>query len=169
MLENLIKKYKNKDTPEVVYRLSYAGKFIIVKGKTMCGSLIIISNTFIQYKEDNKRFKLHLYKHLYDHFKANTDSRFRIKTLAKVNRKIGHYELLKREQMELDKNRFNSNCLNNSLECYIPNYNETTDTFGWLNKSAVMNFKKWLNSKERQAYVKRYSMKPKPELANCDL
>lgn len=168
MLDNLIKKYKDNDVNEIVYKLSYAGKFIIVKGKTLAGSLIIISNTYLQYKDDSKRFTGHLYKHLYDHFKANEGGRFRIKTLAKKGRKITQYNVLKREQMELDKNRYNPLCLNNQLEAYIPLYNERTDTYGWLDRITVMNFKRWLSSKERASYVKRYTVKPilKPAMSD---
>lgn len=169
MLDNLISKYKNNDVTEIVYKLSYAGKFIIVKGKTLAGSLIIISNTFNNYSKNDKIPVNHLYKHLYDHFKSNEGRRFRIKTLAKKGRKISQYNLIKREQMELDKNRFNPLCLNNQLEAYIPIYNQITDMYGWLERSAVMNFKKWLSSKERTAYIKRYSMKPTQELAKNDL
>lgn len=168
MLDNLIKKYKNKDVNQVVYRLSYSGKFIIVKGKTLAGSLIIISNTFQQYKEDSKRFTNHLYRHLYDHFKANECGRFRIKTITKKGLKIDQYVLLKREQMELDKNRYNPKCLNNSVEIYIPQFNDSTNMYGWLERSDVMNFKRWLSSKERTAYVKRYGMKPVQEPAKSD-
>ena len=159
MLENLIKKYKEKDVNEVVYRLSYAGKFIIIKGKTLCGSLIIIANTYDQFTRGRDRFAGHLYTHLYNHVWGKTGSKFTIKTLAKVGPKFSQYQLLKREQMELDKNRYNKSCLNNATEVYIPLYSETTDTFGWLGKAAVMNFKKWLDSKERKAYVKRYTVK----------
>jgi hypothetical protein len=170
VLAYLIKKYKENDVDGIVYRLTYAGKFIIVKGRTLCGSLIIISNTFDQYKADAKRFKGHLYRHLYDHYLANKEiGRFRIKTLAKVSSKIDHYKLLKREQMELDKSRYVPECLNNSLEAYIPIYNDTTDMFGWLPRSTVMNFKRYLDSKERQAYIKRYSKKPEPTPAMSDL
>jgi hypothetical protein len=168
MLDNLIEKHKAKDIDEVVYKLSYSGKFIIVKGKTLAGSLIIINNTYLQYTKDNNRFKGHLYKHLYDHYNDNPSGRFRIKVLAKTDKKIDQYKLLKREQMELDRLRYDPSCLNNELEAYIPLYNELADTYGWLNKSAVMNFKRYLSSKERQAYIKRYSKKPAPGPASCD-
>lgn len=168
MLDNLIKKYKDNDVNEVVYKLSYSGKFIIVKGKTLAGSLIIISKTYLQYKQDSKRFTGHLYKHLYDHFKANESGRFRIKTLAKKGRKSSQYDVIKREQMELDRNRYNPLCLNNQLEAYIPLYNPSTDSYGWLDRITVMNFKRWLSSKERIAYVKRYGMKPIQEPARSD-
>ncbi len=169
MLEYLIEKYHKKDIPEVVYRLSYSGKFIIVKGRTLCGSLIIISDTYNQYQADSKRFKGHLYRHLYDHFKANPGGKFRVKVLCKVKKDIGHYALLKREQMELDRYRYSPYCLNNALEAYIPLYNDLTDKYGWLDKMGVLSFKKWLNSKARAAYVKRYNKKPAPTTASYDL
>lgn len=169
MLDNLIEKYKSKDINELVYKLSYAGKFIIIKGKTLAGSLIIINNTFLQYNKDNNRFKSHLYKHLYDHYNDNPEGRFRIKVLAKITHKFDQYALLKREQMELDKHRFDPLCLNNEIEAYIPLYNAENDMFGWLNKSSVMNFKRYLISKERQVYIKRYSKKPIQVPANYDL
>lgn len=156
MLENLINKYKNNDISEVVYRLTYAGKFIIIKGKSLCGSLIIIRNTYDYYNPKNKKHENHLYKHLYNHYRRHPNMRFTIKIFAKKGRKTGQYDLLKREQMELDKNRFNPLCLNNAIEPYIPNYNELTSMYGWLEKQPVMTFKSWQNSKQRIEYQKRY-------------
>lgn len=159
MLDNLIKKYQDNDVEQVVYRLSYAGRFIIVKGNTLAGSLIIISNTYKQYRVNHKRFDGHLYKHLFRYFKYNKEAgRFRVKILAKVNNKFDQYQLLKREQMELDKYRFDKQCMNNAIEVYIPLYNDLTGMYGWVEKSAVMNFKRYLRSKERKAYIKRYRL-----------
>lgn len=159
MLDNLIKKYKDNDVEQVVYRLSYAGRFIIIKGATMAGSMIIISNTYKQYRVNRKRFDGHLYKHLFRYFKYNKEKgRFRVKILAKVTPKSDQYQLVKREQMELDKHRYNKLCLNNAVEAYIPLYNDLTGKYGWIEKSAVMNFKRYLRSKERKAYIKRYRL-----------
>ena len=159
MLENLIAKYKKNDVEQVVYQLSYAGKFIIVKGKTLAGSLIIIANTFPYFEDSKKIQKEHLYTHLYRHYLDNPGGRFRIKTLCKVGKSISQYELLKREQMELDKHKKNPLCLNNTTEAYIPLYNPLTYQYAWLDKNPVMNFNRWLNSKERQSYIKRYALK----------
>lgn len=169
MLENLIKKYKEKDIHEVVYQLSYAGKFIIIKGKTLCGSLIIIANTWEQFTRGRERFSGHLYVHLYNHVWGKSGSKFRITILARVNKKTTQYQILKREQMELDKHRHTPQCLNNAIESYIPQYDSATDMFGWLQKSAVMNFKRWLDSKARKAYIKRYSKSTAPTPATHDL
>lgn len=156
MLDNLIKRYKDDDVEEVVYKLTYAGKYIIIKGRTLAGSLIIISNTFKQYRADSNRFKGHLYKHLYDHYKKRKKGRFRVKVIAYIGPDTDHYQLLKAEQMELDAGRYNSCCLNNVLEAYIPLYDETTATYGWLPRPSVMNFKRWLSSPERKAHAKQY-------------
>lgn len=176
MLENLIKKYKYKDVSQVVYRLTYAGKFIVIKGNTLAGSLMTVAAAFKGYSTDSvynvkypKDYSDHLYKHFYDHYLENEGvSRFRIKTLAKKGRKITQYNLLKREQMELDKHRYTSQCLNNAVEAYIPQYRESTGSYGWIDKSDVMNFKRWLVSKERKAYVRRYSKTPDRVLATSD-
>lgn len=178
MLDYLIKKYKDesKDKKEVVYKLTYAGKFIIVKGKTLCGSLIIMRDAFEQFKNKSyyenkiahkKRWNDHIYKHWFNHFLYHKGKsyKFRIRVLYKIDdskegsKSYLQYRLLKTEQNQIDKYRYDKNCLNNSLEAYIPAYNETLDSFGWLNKSAVMNFKRYLNSKTREAYMKRYSKK----------
>jgi hypothetical protein len=171
MLEKLIEKYQNKPNIEgVVYKLSYAGRYIIIKGKTLAGSLIIIENAFVQFTPDKRRFSTHLYRHLFDHFFLTEDiGRFRIKTLAKLNAKTNQYQLLKREQMELDKARYDTRCLNNEIEAYIPNYNKNTFSFGWIDTSSVANFKKYLESNERKAYLKRYAKKPPQAQTKRDL
>lgn len=157
MLQHLIHKYSDNDTDQIVYRLSYAGKFIIVKGATLCGSLIIIDGTYHHYRPEKSTYDKHLYKHLYDHYNAHEGGRFRVKVIARVSPKLSQYQLLKREQMEIDKNRFNPACLNNATEVYIPLYNAETNMHGWLERTAVMSFKRWLGSKERRQYLKRYA------------
>jgi len=160
MLEKLIEKYQAKDIEGVVYRLSYAGKYVIIKGRTMAGSLIIIDNAYRQFGPDKRRFSTHLYRYLFEHFFLTEDcGRFRIKMLAKLNSKTNQYQLLKREQMELDKARYDTRCLNNNIEAYIPVYSKNTHSFGWIDTSAAANFKKYLNSNERKAYLKRYAKK----------
>lgn len=193
MLEYLVSKYKDgrKDKKEVVYKLSYAGKFIIVKGKTLCGSLIIMRDAFEQFKDKHssqykmvhkKRWDGHIYKHWFNHilYHKGNNNKFSIHILYKSGNKINsipidsiepyvQYRLLKTEQNQLDKYRYDKKCLNNNLQAYIPVYNENTDSFGWINKIAVMNFKRYLTSKGRKDYIKRYRMKPIQEPARSGL
>jgi hypothetical protein len=166
MLDNLIKKYGNKDGKpnpkdihELVYKLSYAGKFIIIKANTLGGSLKTISDTFEQFSRMNPRFDKHLYRNLYSHYIKHPGMRFRIKVLAKVGPKTTQYQVLKREQMELDKAKYDPQNLNNTDHAYIPEYKPATDTFGWLTKATVAKFKAWEMSKARAAYIKRYRAK----------
>lgn len=158
MFEHLIGKYQNNDIEEVVYRLSYAGKFIIVKGHTLAGSLIIISDTYEQYNGTNPRFNRHLYKRLYDHYMTNPGYKFSIKVLATKVKGASQYDLLKREQMELDRHRYDPQCLNNQWDAYIPKYRKDTDKYGWIDKAAVDEFKRYQTSKIRLAYMKRYKV-----------
>lgn len=171
ILEPLIEKYEQQKNIEgIVYKLSYAGRYVIVKGATLLGSLTIINDTYKQYDPKNKRFDAHLYSKWFNHLFLTEDlGRFRIKTLAKLNSKTSQYQLLKREQMELDKARYDTNCLNNNIEAYIPAYRPKTNSFGWINLSAVANFKKYLDSNERKAYLKRYVKKPQPKQTKHDL
>jgi hypothetical protein len=170
MLEKLIEKYQDKNVEGIVYRLSYAGRYIIIKGASLLGSLTIMDDAYKQYAPDKQRFSTHLYRHWFQHFFLTEDTgRFRMKTLAKLNAKTSQYQLLKREQMELDKARYDYRCLNNEIDIYIPKWNQTKNAFGWLSVSAVANFKRWMQSKERKDYLKRYVKKPRPAQTKRDL
>jgi hypothetical protein len=166
MLENLIEKHKKQDVHEVVYRLSYAGKFVIVKNKTLSGGLFFIALGYPSYinKGSVPNLSDPLYKHFYDHVIENPGKRFTVRILAKKGRKTGHYELLKTEQKALDANRYNECCLNNATEAYIPLWSESKGKYGWLDKTAVMSFKRWLESNQRKLAVNKLElMKGKPQ------
>lgn len=154
-LRYLVEKYKKEDVQFVVYKLTYAGKFIIIKGKTLAGSLIIITDTLNSFSEGNDdRFKGHLYTHLFNHILDRPGGRFRIKIIAEADGDF--YSLLKQEQMLLDQFRYDPDCLNNQTEAYIPVYSERTGIYGWIPKTAVMNFNRWLDSEERRAHAAQY-------------
>lgn len=154
-LRNTISMYADNDVNFVVYKLTYAGKYIIIKGKSLAGSLIILVDTMSSFDKKNKdRFKEHLYTHLYNHIlETNPPGRFRIKIIATAGKKTSFYELLKAEQKELDAARYDQNCLNNQIEAYIPKFNESTGMYGWLPASDVMNFQRWLGSEERKTLL----------------
>ena len=156
-LKYLVGKYRNEDVQFVVYRLSYAGKFIFIKGKTLAGSLIIITDTLNSFSEGNDdRFKGHLYTHLFNHILDRPGGRFRIKIIATAQQDQDFYSLLKKEQMALDEFMYDPMCLNNQTEVYIPQYSEKTASYGWIPKTAVMNFNRWLGSEERRAHAAQY-------------
>lgn len=156
-LRYLVEKYRNDDVQFVVYKLSYAGKFILIKGKTLAGSLIIITDTLNSFSEGNDdRFKGHLYTHLFNHILDRPGGRFRIKIIATAGSDGDFYSLLKQEQMTLDEFRYSDSCLNNQTEIYIPQYSEKTGMYGWIPKQSVMNFNRWLGSEERRAHAAQY-------------
>lgn len=156
-LSYLVDKYKKNDIQFVVYKLSYAGKFIFIKGKTLAGSLIILTDTLNSFSEGNDdRFKGHLYTHLFNHILDRPGGRFRVKIIASAEKNEDFYSLLKQEQMCLDEFRYSQNLLNNQTEAYIPKYSEKTGMYGWIPKVAVMNFNRWLSSAERLAHAAQY-------------
>lgn len=152
-----VEKYKANDVRFVLYKLSYNGKFIYIKGKTLAGSLIILTDTLNSFSEGNDdRFKGHLYSHLFNHILDRPGGRFRIEVIATAEQDEDFYSLLKQEQMALDGSRYDANCLNNQTEAYIPNYSEKTGMYGWIPKAAVMNFNRWLSSAERMDHAAQY-------------
>lgn len=137
----------------VVFRLTYAGKYIIVKGRTLAGSLFLIDKGY-EWFTPKKATNETLYKHFYNHIKRHPGKRFRCRVLLKSK---NHYSLLKREQTELDKARFDPKCLNNNIESYIPQQSDITGDFGWIPKRSVSIFMNYLQSKQRAAILEKYS------------
>lgn len=162
IFDNFINKYRKNDVDEIVYRLSYASKYVVVKGKTLAGSLIMIAEAFYRYRQDLKRerFEKHLYKPFFDHILSNK-GRFRIKTIAKRGKNITHFDLLKKEQIEIDKGFVveDGRILNNYKEAYIPAYNKATGMYGWLESEAVKQYQGWMISKRRMQTLERYKFK----------
>jgi hypothetical protein len=151
ILQNQIDKYlKRRTINGCVYRLTYGGKFIIVKGKTLAGSLFQVQKGFGWFTDNMDNA---LYSHFYKHIKSNPGKKFTVRVLLHSS---NPYNLLKREQKELDMGRYNPNMLNNSLEAYIPIYNEFSGKYGWIDKVYIMNFQKHLKSPTRAARLKEY-------------
>jgi hypothetical protein len=153
-----VEKFKENDVQFVVYKLSYAGKYIYIKGKTLAGSLIILTDTLNSFDPNSVRFKGHLYTHLYTHLLNNPGGRFRIEVIATAEPDNDFYSLLKAEQNSIDAARYDANCLNNQTEAYIPQYSERTGMYGWLPKQAVLNFQRYLKSKGRKDLLRQYKM-----------
>lgn len=151
-----IEKYKKEDVEHVLYKLQYAGKYIYIKGKTLAGSLIILTDTLNSFNPESSRFKGHLYTHLYTHLIDNPGGRIRIEVILAAETEDQFYELLKQEQKCLDSARYDQNCLNNQTEAYIPLWNEKSGKYGWIPKTAVMNFNRYLSSQERKDFLKQY-------------
>lgn len=145
---------------ECVFRLYLNEKYVIVKGKTLVGSLKSISKSLEDFSNKDKSDwpEEHLYIHFIDYILNNTNetNEYSVKILMVAN---SPYQLLKLEQNELWDNINDDNCLNNTTDAYIPSYNEEKGTYGWINKGQFLSFMKWKNK----------NMLLPLKTANCDL
>lgn len=166
ILVNLLKKYKERrEINGVVYKLSYGGKYVIVKGKTLTGSLYFIQLGFTWFRKDTDNPKV-LYRWLYKHVVDNPGKRWRLKVLSKSKRP---YFLLKREQMEIDRNQYDNNFLANTLEAYVPEFDENKGMHNWISVSDVLLFRKYFKSRKRKALLKQYKQLQHLKLAKNGL
>jgi hypothetical protein len=149
-LLNLTTRFKKeRHIGECVYRLSYAGKHIIVKGKTLIGSLLLVEYNIKTYRWHLNRSAV-LYRRFCRHIKLYPKSSFRCTILMESNNPL---ELLKCEQYYLDIGFHSGNCLNNNTHSYIPKQKEGGD-YGWLPYLDVIKFKSYLMSPFRRKYKK---------------
>lgn len=125
-----------------LYRLAFNNKYVIVKAKDLQKSIESIQkalNQFIRHSE-LQRNPENLYFHFFSFISRHQKGVFDLRVLLESE---SAYELLKAEQLALNEAREDVNCLNNSVDAYVPNYNEATESYGWISKAAVLNFKKW--------------------------
>lgn len=134
------------DVDGCIARVSYNGKYIIVKCKEMFRSLKNIENAVNAFMRGGLNKPEGLYYHLLNYVKENPGHKFSAKAILVTD---NAYELLKREQEELDAGRSNPDFLNNQVEAYIPQYNEDSGHYGWIDRGAVLNFRKWQKARKR--------------------
>ena len=126
-----------------LYRLAFNDKYVLVKAKECQKSIEAIQKALNQFMRHSElqRNPENLYYHFFSFISRHQKGTFEVKVLLESD---NAYELLKAEQLALNEARKDKNCLNNATEAYIPAYNEATETYGWISKSAVLNFRKWL-------------------------
>lgn len=129
-----------------VVKIKYGNKYVIAKCKSQPATLRNIENGLNAFIRGGKNNPAGIYFHLYNYVKEHPDNKFKVETLLDSE---NGYLLLKKEQQELNKGRINPNFLNNQTEAIVPTFNPDTDTFGWLKKNEVLNFKKW-QKKQKQ-------------------
>lgn len=140
-----------------VYKLWYGDVYLIVKGKTLSGSIYLIEKGYAafiaagggsgnqeggvgQHEWDGVNsyyFKFYRYMH------KNPGLTSKVEVLLESN---NPYELLKLEQIELQKSIRDKKCLNSNLNAYIPKYRAKTKSYGWINKGYVLSFKKFVKN-----------------------
>lgn len=135
-----------------IYKLYHGDRYIIVKGKNLAGSVFLIDKGYAGFLAGNKLnlkgsghkewegknsfyFKFYRYKQKFPKLPTKTEVIFESED---------GFELLKREQEELQKSIRDKKCLNSNVESYIPVFREKTQSFGWLTKAEVDKFNLYL-------------------------
>ena len=135
-----------------VYKLHYGDRYIIAKGKTLAGSLYLIEKGYAAFIAGGKlaskghghkewEGKNTYYRRLYTYIQKNPGLLFRVEVLLEDS---NGYNLLKKEQTELDAGIRDKRCLNSNVTSYIPQYRPTSKSYGWISRAHVLCFKKYL-------------------------
>lgn len=140
-----------------VYKLYYGDRYVIVKGKTLSGSVYLIERGYAamltagggtgwgrggQGQKEWDGVNTYYFK-FYSFIQKHPGLQFKIELLLEST---NHYDLLKTEQLALNESIKDSKCLNSNLTSYIPIYRKKTRMYGWINKGSVLAFKKFLAS-----------------------
>lgn len=131
-----------------VYKLYYGDRYIINKCQQLAPSLYMLQNGYANYIAyevtpfDQKKNKLYL--NFYEYIKKHPDLPFRLEILMQSD---NPYQILKAEQIALNKAINDKKCLNSELVIYIPKWRPETKTWGsWIKNSHMLNFKKFLKN-----------------------
>lgn len=135
-----------------VVKIKYGNVYVIAKMKSQPAGLKNIENSLNAFIRGGKNNESGIYYHLYNYVKAHPNNKFKVETLLESD---NGYLLLKREKEELMKGKDNPQFLNNQVEPLIPEYNDETDTFGWLKKNEVLNYYRWLKISTKVNKLKR--------------
>jgi hypothetical protein len=128
-----------------LYKLSFNDRYVIVKAKDHQKSIEGIQKSLNQFMRNSElqRKPGNLYYHFFTYIEKQKEGLFQVEILLEST---NAYELLKAEQTALKGAGKDKKCLNNNTEAYVPDYNEITGMYGWIQKTAVLNFRKWLKS-----------------------
>src|SRR5262245_13119608 len=148
--------------PEVagcVYKLFYGPRYLIVKGRTLAGSIYLIQKGYAYFMaggggsghkggatgeghdvlSSKNTYYFKFYSYLYD----NPGLELRAEVIYESE---NPYSLLKREHQELQASMRDKKCLNNNVEAYIPKFRKSTRSYGWISIGHVLAFKKFLKA-----------------------
>lgn len=133
-----------------VIKLKYQEKYVIVKVKDSMTGLKNIENGLNAFLRGGKINEGGLYFHLYKYVMEHPEGSFEVEYLLDSD---NVYQLLKKEQEELDAGRSNPNMLNNQVLAYIPQYDHESGAYGWIPRNAVLNYRKWLKARRSKKTV----------------
>jgi hypothetical protein len=138
------------DIDACVYRLWYSDKYVIVKGKNLAGSIFLIQKGLAYFLAGGVAGEGHkegqgkntFYFQFYTFIKENPQLEWKVEVIFESD---NGYQLLKREQQELEAAIADKRCLSGNVEAYIPKFRAKTGMYGdWIKPAHVLNFKKYL-------------------------
>lgn len=137
----------NPTVGSCVYKLTYAGRYVIVKAKDMDKSAHAIQRALNQFLREapSQRRADNLYYHFFTYIEKTPDKEIEATLILESK---SAYELLQAEYTALKAAMKDKACLNNNTDPYLPAYNDETGMYGWIPKADYLNFKKWLKRKK---------------------
>lgn len=138
-----LKEIESSTIESCVYRLYYGDKYIIQKGKNLSGSLFLIQKGlayFLAYDHKEYEGQNRYFFQFYNHVRSNPGLKFRVEVLFEST---NGYQLLKREQIELNESFSDKKCLNNNISAYIPQRKVKGGDFGWISRYHVAAFRRF--------------------------
>lgn len=136
------------DRESSVVKLFYGKKkFVVVKCKHEFTTLKSIEKQLAAFIRGGKENEGNMYLHLFRYVKDNPGETFKAVCVLESE---SAYQLLKAEQMELDKGRQNPDMLNNNTDAYVPQFNKDTQSYGWITLNEYLNFQKWLKTRKKK-------------------
>jgi hypothetical protein len=141
-----------------VYKLFCGDRYLIVKGKTLAGSIYLIERGYAAFiaaggGTGNRMGGIGqkewdgtntYYMKFYQFVRHNPTLPIRHEVLLESD---NVYILLKTEQLALDEAFSDKKCLNNNITSYIPIWRKKSMSYGWMNRGSVLAFKKYLKRK----------------------
>lgn len=129
-----------------VIKVTYGNKFVIGKCKNQSGYLLTMEGDLNAFLRGGKNNPEGIYFHFYNYIKKHPGLSLEVEQVLQSD---NGYLLLKAEQELLDKGLTNRKFMNNQVNARVPDYNEDTQMYGWINKSSVLNFQKWLKARKK--------------------
>lgn len=134
---------------QCVLKITYDGKkYIIAKGKEGYATAKRIENSLNAFIRGGRNDPSSVYFHFFNYIKKHPHKEFNVEVLLESD---SAYELLKREQQELDKGLTDKKFMNNQVNAYIPEWKEDLKMYGnWIPPHAVMNFRNWFKTRNKK-------------------
>lgn len=121
-----------------VFKLFWGERYVIVKCKMFARAKTIIEQSLKYHLKTGMHDKL--YEKFFSYIKSTPFHSFQVEILLESN---NPYQLLKKEQSELDLCKTDINCMNTSFEAYVPQFTQVNGVGSWINRGYYLNFCIW--------------------------